>query len=76
MLNNALRRPVSVDLAPEGRFCAWCGKPAVRQLTVMGGTRHNEGGFFCQACAEEFVRTVADSLCSGRAADTLAVSPV
>ncbi len=64
MLDHAFRLPISVDYAPEGRLCAWCGQPAVHQLTAIGGINHNEGGFFCQACSEEFARTVADSLSS------------
>ena len=62
MLDYAFRLPVSVDCAPEGHLCEWCGKPAVHQLTAIGGRNHNDGGFFCQACSEEFARTVADSL--------------
>ncbi len=62
MLDYAFRLPISVDYAPEGHLCAWCGKPAVHQLTAIGGINHNEGGFFCQACSEEFARAVADSL--------------
>lgn len=76
MLEKAFRQPVSLDFAPEGRLCEWCGKPAVHQLTALGGTCHNEGGFFCQACAEEFVRAVADSLSRVIPADTHATTPV
>jgi hypothetical protein len=56
------RQPLSIDHAHSTRHCEWCGKPAVYQLTAMGGVHHNEEGFFCQACSEEFVRVVADSL--------------
>lgn len=76
MLDNAFRQPVSVDFAPEGRLCEWCGKPAVYQLIAIGGKCHSEGGFFCQACGEEFVRTVADSLSRVITADTNASMPV
>jgi hypothetical protein len=62
MLENEFRQPVSVDFAPVGSVCEWCGKPAIEQLTVIGGKNHNEGGFFCNACGAEFVRTVAESL--------------
>ena len=62
MLDNEFRRPVSVDFAPVGSVCEWCGKPAIEQLTIIGGKNHNEGGFFCSACGAEFARTVADFL--------------
>jgi len=62
MFQYEFRQPISVDFAPEGRLCEWCGKPAVHQLTTPGGTYHSEGGYFCQSCCEEFVRTVASSL--------------
>jgi len=76
MLNNEFRQPVSVDFAPEGRLCEWCGKPAVHQLTGLGGTHHNEGGFFCQACGEEFVRAIASSLSRVITADANAATQV
>ena len=76
MLENAFRQPICVDFAPEGRICVWCGKPAVHQLTAIGGTCRNEGGFFCQACSEEFVRTVADTLIRVITADTNVSTPV
>ena len=60
MLDNEFGQSVSLDFAPEGSICEWCGKPAVEQLTVIGGIRHNEGGYFCHACGEEFIQTVAD----------------
>lgn len=56
------RQPVSIDAAPAGKICEWCGKPAVYQLTAQGGMRHNEGGFFCRQCSAVFARTVASSL--------------
>lgn len=58
---NEFRQPVSIDDAPAGSVCEWCGKPAVRQLIAQGGKRHNEGGFFCAACGEEFIRMVTGS---------------
>jgi len=62
MFENEFRQPTSVDQAPAGSLCEWCGKPAVQQLTALGGRSHNDGGFFCRSCGEEFARTVADSL--------------
>jgi hypothetical protein len=62
MFENEFRQPISVDQAPTGSLCEWCGKPAVQQLTALGGRSHNDGGFFCRSCGEEFARTVADSL--------------
>jgi hypothetical protein len=59
---NEFRRPVSVDFAPQGSLCEWCGKTAERQLTAIGGTFHNESGLFCRSCGEEFTRVVAASL--------------
>ncbi len=73
MSDNEFRQPISVDFAPEGHLCEWCGKPAVHQLTAIGGKCRNEGGCFCQACSEEFARTVADSLSRVIATDTSAV---
>lgn len=62
MMSNEFRRPVSVDFAPRGSVCEWCGKPAERQLTAIGGTYHNEGGLFCRACGEKFSQAVVNSL--------------
>jgi hypothetical protein len=50
------RQPVSIDHAPPTRHCEWCGKPAVYQLTALGGVHHNEAGFFA--------RGVVRSLCA------------
>ena len=61
MSENEFRQPVSIDFAPRGSVCEWCGKPATQQLTAIGGKSHNEGGYFCSACAAEFVRTIAES---------------
>jgi len=60
MLDNEFGQSVTMDFAPEESICEWCGKPAVEQLTVIGGIRHNEGGYFCHACGETFIQTVAD----------------
>ena len=71
MLDNDFRQPISVDFAPQGSLCEWCGKPAVHQLTALGGKHHNEGGLFCRSCGEEFARTVA-ALAKGVADVTIA----
>ena len=60
MLDNEFGQSVTMDFAPEGSVCELCGKPAVEQLTVIGGKRHNERGYFCHACGEKFIQTVAD----------------
>lgn len=62
MLDYEMRQPVIIDIAPRGSTCRWCGKPAALLLTVPGDRYHNEGECFCQLCAEEFARTVADTL--------------
>ncbi len=56
---NEFTRSVSVDFAPRGSVCEWCGKPAERQLTAIGGIFHNESGLFCRPCGEKFAQTVA-----------------
>ena len=58
---NEFRRPVSVDFAPQGSSCEWCGKPAVRQLTAIGGSYHNESGIFCRPCGEKFSQAVMNA---------------
>lgn len=62
MVENEFRRSVSVDSAPRGSSCEWCGKPAVFQLTAIGGVSHNDGGLFCRECGEDFSRAVKRSL--------------
>lgn len=59
---NEFQRPVSVDFAPHGSLCEWCGKPAERQLTAIGGSYHNESGIFCRLCGEQFTQGVANSV--------------
>lgn len=76
MLGYDFRQPVSIDNAPRGRVCEWCGKPAVYQLTALGGKHHNEEGLFCQACGEQFARTIADSLSRVVTAETTIPLPV
>ncbi|GAC1378236.1 MAG: hypothetical protein NVSMB33_01940 [Ktedonobacteraceae bacterium] len=62
MSNNEFRRPFSVDFAPRGSVCEWCGKPAEQQLTAIGGNYHNESGLFCRPCGEKFsLAVVANS---------------
>ncbi len=60
MLDNEFGQSVAMDFAPEGSVCEWCAEPAVERLIVIGGKRHNEGGYFCHACGEKFIQTVAD----------------
>lgn len=59
MLHTNFDNSIVTDFAPHGSLCQWCGKPAVQQLTALGGLRHNESGFFCSLCGEEFARAVA-----------------
>ena len=61
MSYNEFRSPVSVDSAPRGSRCEWCGKPAEVQLTAIGGSSHNESGLFCRACGEDFSRAVINA---------------
>ena len=65
MLHNEFDSSIVTDFAPRGSLCEWCGKPAVQQLTAIGGPNHNEGGFFCATCGEEFASVVAASLPDG-----------
>lgn len=62
MSENEFRQPVSIDFAPGGSVCEWCGKPATQQLTVIGGRSHNDSGYFCDTCAAEYARSVAESM--------------
>jgi len=76
MLDNAFRRPISVDRAPEGYLCDWCRKPAVHQLTAIGGIYHNQGGYFCHGCGEDFARAVVESMSSIVTVDMQNCTPV
>jgi hypothetical protein len=58
MSKNEFLRPISVDSAPRGSLCEWCGKPAEKQLTAIGGSYHNESGLFCLPCGEQFTMAV------------------
>jgi hypothetical protein len=64
MLNieNESRQPLSIDEAPEGSACEWCGKPAKDQFIVLGEKYQQESGLFCRLCGEAFVCAVASSL--------------
>ena len=70
LTSKEFNRPISVDFAPHGRMCGWCGKPAERQLTAIGGAYHNQSGVFCHQCGEQFTAVVINS------AQTLALSPI
>jgi len=63
---NEFRRPFSIDFAPRGSLCEWCGKPAEQQLTAIGGIFHNESGLFCRPCGEQFSLVVINSLSKER----------
>jgi hypothetical protein len=60
MSDNEFGMSIATDFAPEESLCEWCGKPAVEQLTVIGGESHNESGYYCHTCGEKFIRAVAD----------------
>ncbi len=62
MPDNEFSRPISADVAPTGRSCEWCSKPAEQQLTAIGGSHHNESGLFCRSCGEQFLQGVVNSL--------------
>ena len=62
-LENELRHPLTIDEAPVGSICEWCGKPAKHHITQLDGTNNNESGLFCRTCGEAYVCAVASSLC-------------
>jgi hypothetical protein len=62
MSYNEFQRPISVDFVPCGRVCEWCGQPAERQLTAIGGIYHNRSGVFCDQCGEQFLENVRRGL--------------
>ena len=62
MYKKEIHHRVAVDLVPSGTLCEWCSHPAERQLTVIGGNRHNKGGAFCCTCGEKFSRSVTSPL--------------
>lgn len=61
-VKSEFRQPVSIESAPDGKVCEWCGKPAVQQLTVLGGIGHNDSGYFCESCSEKFILMIASDL--------------
>ena len=61
MSNNTFYQPISVERAPQGHRCEWCNRLAVQQLTAIGGVHHNQAGFFCEECGEEFAHAVCQS---------------
>ena len=76
MLHTNFDSSIVTDFAPHGSLCEWCGKPAVQQLTALGGPNHNEGGFFCSSCGEEFALAVAESLRDGAVSEASTIKPV
>lgn len=58
MSNNEFSWLVATDFASRESICAWCGEPAVQQLTTIGGRYDHASGFFCQACGELFKHLV------------------
>ena len=61
MFTNEFYRPYSVDFAPHGSQCEWCGSLAESQITAIGGTMHNQAGFFCCSCAERFCALIVNA---------------
>ena len=61
MSYNEFRQPIASDTAPRGSQCEWCGKPAVVQLTAIGGYAHNDSGLFCSDCGEKFKAAVINA---------------
>ena len=76
MLHTNFDSSIVTDFAPHGSLCEWCGKPAVQQLTAIGGPNHNEGGFFCSSCGEEFARAVAESRSEGAVSEASSIQQV
>jgi len=58
MKYSEFQRLISVDFAPRGCVCEWCGQPAERQLTAIGGAYHNWSGAFCRSCGKQFFKCV------------------
>ena len=61
-IENEFRQPLSIDEAPKGSVCQWCGKPAEHQFIVLSGKCQHESCFFCRTCGEAFACAVASSL--------------
>lgn len=62
MLGNDYRQPLSIDSAPRGYVCEWCGQPAALQIAVGGAIYDDEPENFCRLCGEAFARAIADYL--------------
>jgi len=58
---NEFNRPFSVDFAPSGSRCEWCGALAESQITAIGGAMHNQAGLFCRSCGERFCALVVNA---------------
>ena len=76
MLHTNFDSSIVTDFAQHGSLCEWCGKPAVQQLTAIGGPNHNEGGFFCSSCGEEFARAVTESRREGAVSEVSSIQHV
>ena len=61
MFTNEFYRPYSIDFAPQGSRCEWCGALAESQITAIGGAMHNHGGLFCRSCGKRFCALVANA---------------
>ena len=61
MFTHEFNRPFSVDFAPQGGRCEWCGALAESQITAIGVAMHNQGGLFCSSCGEKFCALVANA---------------
>jgi uncharacterized protein (DUF427 family) len=62
MENTEFRSPVTLDVAPVGSVCEWCGRRASYLVIVVGGKHHNEEAYFCHECGQAYIRAVADSI--------------
>ncbi len=54
-------RPFSRDGAPGGHRCEWCGELAESHVTAIGGTHHNQDGFFCRSCSMTFCAIIVNA---------------
>ena len=61
-IEDELRHPLTIDQAPEGGICEWCGKQAVHSFLVLDEKCQNEKVLFCRACGDAFVCAVASAL--------------
>ena len=51
-------RHISIDSVSESARCVYCGRKALCYLLVIGGSRHNQGGCFCESCKTTFLATL------------------